>query len=251
MSQLSFTHVPATGFSAFHAKCTTGTWALIDISAYEGASATPLWNASTLVVVKVRTKKVVTELLHSIEGAGGAKGCDRIWDSCQKQLNGLIGVAAVSNDPAKRDAAGRLQKLLLLGAGEGQTRLRYQEEVDFGRKQAALVAQGQSASDVALLGLGPVITEIVAATNALAAAIGHDNSVVAPHRRKAIATMACVSTFGWAAESLGWMVEHAGAGPDRELAEALLATLDELVARYPATTTVATPAPNASPPPSP
>lgn len=248
MSQLSFTHVPSTGFSAFHAKFTTGVWALIDISAYEGTGAMPLWNAPTPVVVKVRMKKVVTELLHSIEGAGGAKACDRIWDSCQKQLKGLIGVAAVSNDPAKRDAAGRLQKMLLLGAGEGQTRLRYQEEVDFGRKQAALVSQGQGAADMALLGLGSVMTEIASATDALAAAIGHGNSVVAPHRRKALATVECVAAFGWAADSLGWMVEHANTGPDRELAVALLATLDELVARYPAIMTPTTHSQDAAPP---
>lgn len=248
MSQLSFTHVPSTGFSSFYAKFTSGVWALIDISAYEGAGAIPLWNAPTLVVVKVRLKKAVVELLHSIEGAGGAKGCDRIWDGCQKQLNGLICVAAASNDPAKRDAAGRLQKMLLLGAGEGQTRLRYQEEVDFGRKQVALVSQGQGAADVALLGLGSVITEIDSATNALAAAIGHGNSVVAPHRRKAMATVACVATFGWAVESLGWMFEHGRPGPDQELAMELLATLNELVARYPAIMTPATHSQEVAPP---
>ncbi len=239
MSQLSFTHVPSTGFSAFHAKFTTGVWALIDISAYEGIGATPLWSAPTLAVAKVRMKKAVMELLHAIDGAGSAKGCDQLWDGCQKQLNGLLGVSAVSNTSAKREAAARLQKILLLGAGEGQTRLRYQEEVDFGRKQVALVSQGQAATDVALLGLTPVIAEIVAATDALAVAIGHGNSVRAPHRRKAMATMGCVATFGWAADSFAWMIEHAGTGPDRELAVALLATLDELITRYPATRTSA------------
>lgn len=234
MSQLSFSNVPMMGFSSFHTDLASGPWGLIDVSGYEGPGAKALWSAPPLVLVKTRLKREVSQLLQSIEGAGGAKGCDRAWDSCQKQLCGLLGVAAESNDMAKREAALRLQKILLLGAGMGQTRLKYQEEVDFGRKQVALVSQGQAAADVTLLGLGPMFADIALATDALALAIDHGHTVHAPYRRKAKATLACVATFEWAANSLTWLMENAGPGPERDLAAGLLATLEELVARYPA-----------------
>lgn len=233
MSQLSFSNVPMMGFSSFYADLAAGAWGVIDVTGYEGPGATPLWNASLFVVVKMRLKREVSQLLQSIEGAGGAKGCDRAWDSCQKQLCGLLGVAAESNDLAKREAAMRLQKILLLGAGMGQTRLKYQEEVDFGRKQAALVSQGQAAADVTLLGLGAMLGDIALATEALALAIDHGHTVYAPYRRKAKATMACVATFEWAATTLTWLMENAGPGTERDLAAQLLESLEELVARYP------------------
>ncbi len=229
MSPLSFTHVPQAGFSAFGAQLSMGVWALVDTIAY-GDPTQPLWNAPMTVVVKIRIKRAVMGLLEAIAGAGGAKGCDRRWDGCQKQLNGLLHVAAVSNDPAKQEAALRLQKMLLLGAGEGQTQLRYQEEVDFARKQVALTSQGQGATDVALLGLGPLMAEIVLATDTLAAVIGHGGTSRTPYRRKANATTMCASTFSWASETLSWMAEHGGAGPERELAIASL-TFSEFSSR--------------------
>ncbi|MBK9259552.1 MAG: hypothetical protein IPM54_06900 [Polyangiaceae bacterium] len=231
MSQLSFAYVPQAGFSSFGATLSSNPWALVDASAYDDP-AKPLWDAPMLVVIKVRMKRSVHGLLVAIAGAGGAKGCDRVWDGCQKQLNGMLGVFAASNDSVKRDAATRLQKTLLLGAGEGQTQLRYQEEVDFGRKQVALVSHGQGAADVALLGLSPMMTEIAAATEALAAVIGHGTTTAPPHMRRAKATAACSMTFGWAAESLEWIIEHGGNAPEREIAMAMHASLKDLVERY-------------------
>ena len=130
----------------------------------------------------------------------------------------------------------RLQKMLLLGAGMGQTKLKYQEEVDYGRKQVALASQGQAAADVMLLGLGAMLGDIALATEALALAIDHGHSVHAPYRRKAKATMACVATFEWAAATLTWLIENAGASPERDLAAQLLGSLEDLVARYPVIT---------------
>ena len=246
MSQLSFTHVPLAGFSAFGAHLLTGVWALVDSSAYEDP-AKPLWDAPTMVVVKVRLHRQVQGLLQAIAGAGGAKACDRAWDGCQKHLNRHLRLQAISNDPAKQQAVTRLQNLLLLGAGEGQTQLRYHEEVDFGRKQMLLVSQGQAATDVQLLGLGPIMAEIALATDALAAAIGYGETSAAPHLRRSKSTIACVTTFGWAAETLGWMIEHGGNSAQRELALSLHASLVELVERYSVSAPISHPQ-EASPP---
>lgn len=231
MSQLSFTHVPLAGFSAYGAQLSTGAWALVDSSAYDDSNKS-LWNTPTLVVVKLRLKRQVQGLLQIIAGAGGAKACDSAFDTCQKHLNRHLRLVSISTDSAKRDAALRLQKLLLLGAGEAQTRLRYHEEVDFGRKQVLLASQGEAAKDVQLIGLGPIMTEIAAATDALANAIGYGETSSAPHQRRAKAVAQCIVTFGWAAETLSWMIEHAGHGSQRELAIALHATLADLVDRY-------------------
>ena len=98
-----------------------------------------------------------------------------------------------------------------------------------------MAAQGQSSQDIALLGLGSVMAEIAQATESLALAIGHGQSVHAPHRRTVVLTRECAATFGWAADTLGWIIERIGAEPEKELAQALRSSLDELVARYPST----------------
>lgn len=232
MSQQSFFHVPHAGFAAFTATLSTGPWALVDTSAYEAQSGIS-WTAPSVVLVKIRLKHTVQGLLVAVSGARNAKGCDRNWDACQKQLCTLLDAAAASTVPAKREAAKRLQRLLLLGAGEGQTKLRYQEEVDFGRIQLQLVAHGQAEADVALLGLEPVLAEIASATDDLANAIGHGVSAVTPHARRAAAIADCVAIFTWASETLEWMVNRGANGSEKDLAVMLLASLTDLASRYP------------------
>ncbi len=249
MSQLSFAYIPLTGFAAFKATLATSPWSQVDTSAYNDP-AKPLWDAPLLVAVKVRVSRAVHGVLVASLGAGSARTCDQTWDGCQKRLNHGIGIHLASADNAQRDAALRLKTMLLLGAGEGQTRLRYQEEVDFGRKQVALVASGQGAADAALLGLTSTINEIAVATEALALAIGHGESVVAPHARRSKAVASCVLTFAWAAEYLDWMVSQAGPGDERAVAMNLLDSLQELASRYPAPTRSPAPAEMAAPPPS-
>ncbi len=231
MSQLSFSHVPMAGFAAFQSTMQGQPWTQVDASAYADPSKS-LWDAGPLVMSKVRLHRSIQQLLVTILGAGGARACDRRWDGAQKQLNGLLEAYAESSDPAKRDAAQRLQGLLLLGGGVAQTLLRYQEEVDFGRKQVALVASDQGAADVTLLGLGPAINEIALATEALATVIGHGETVVPPHARRAKAVAACVQTFGAVAEGLAWLIDQGGDGAERAIATELYASLNELVARY-------------------
>lgn len=233
MSQLSFAHIPSIGFSGFSTTLESAPWTLIDASAYANPS-TPLWDAPLLVTSKVRLGRCTGALFAAMSGAGGAKACDEAWDASQNQLSFQLHGYAVSKDPAKRDAAKRLQTSLLLGRGKGQTQLRYQAEVDFGRNQQLAVAAGQGAADVALLGLGELMHEIAVATEALAAAIAHGETGVTPHQRRIQATSACAKTFGWAAESLLWLIEEGGNGAERETAVACLATLRELTLRYPA-----------------
>lgn len=230
MRQPSFVHVPQAGFSAFDAEFSSGPWALVDTSAYYDPSR-PLWNASLTVVVKLRLKRAVDALLQVISGSGRVRACDCVWDACQKELSALLDAASASNDPAKREAAARLRNLLLPEADERQMKLRYEEEVDFGRLQLSLVEHGQAEADVALLGLEPLLAEIANATDSLADSIRQGFSTE-PQKQTALAVANCVNVFGWAANSLTWMVEQGAEGPEKDLANALLESLWNLSSRY-------------------
>ncbi len=241
MKPLSFTHVPAEGYSGFSTELSTGTWAVVDTSSYEGpnqSASKSLSDASVFVALKLRMKWGIAALVQATEGSGTAKSYDRTWDTLQKQLNALLMASAASMEPAKHEAAKRLQQSLLLGGGEGQTKLRYQQEVDFGRKQVLMTSQGQGAADMTLLGLGVLLASIDAATDSLAEAIGHGDYGHAPHRRRIAATSACGAAFASAAQLLAWIAAH-GTAEDRELAMDLRGPLVELVARYPAKTVTA------------
>jgi hypothetical protein len=66
------------------------------------------------------------------------------WDATERKLYHLISGAAEDRDPEIRGAAERLRPALLSGGGTAQTRLSYDEEVDFGRRQARPRARGAS-----------------------------------------------------------------------------------------------------------
>lgn len=238
MSDVSFSYVPAEGYTAFAVELQSGQWSSIDVSAYAGADGRPiqaLGTAPAFVVLKLQMLGCVVDVTAALESTGSAKGCDNRWDGLQKRLNALVNLGLLSSNPTQKAAAERLQKTLLLGrSGEGQTKLKYQQEVDFGRKQLQLTSDGQGAADVVLLGLGSTMADIGAATNALAAAIGHGTTGLAPAMRKRAAAAACAHTFGSVYKQLDWLVNNGQPGADKEKALALRAPLMELAARYPA-----------------
>ncbi len=234
MKQLIFNHVPAAGFAAFDVELATGDWACVDSSRYEGGprrAAKALEDGPTLPIVKLRLKWAIAALLQAIDVAGDAKECDRNWDTLQNQLASILGARSASTDGIKRAASQRLQGILLLHSNAAQTKLSYQQEVDFGRNQVAHVSQGQGAADVASLGLVPLMLEIAATTEALAMAIGYGNCTQSPQERKLSARATCAATFDSVAYWLDWIAEF-GSEADRERAEALRAPLEQLAARY-------------------
>lgn len=171
------------GFASFNASLQQGDWASIDISPWEAPNQTPaqaLGDAPVLVFLKLRLTWSLAFLLDMLYNANAAKDLDTRWDNGQKQLNALLAAAAVSTDANKREAAKRLQ-------------------------QAMIVAKPEHAQDIALLGLGPAMADIAQATSALAAAIGHGDSDEQPAVRYRLATSACSATFGYVAQTLGWL----------------------------------------------
>lgn len=235
MSDISFAHVPTEGFLSFSALLNTEPWASIDIAPWEGpgqSASQSIGNAPTWVTIKLRLSWTITALSDALSGSATAKDCDVLWDNGQKRLDALLTAAAVHTDPQKREAAQRLQKLLLTGAGQGQTKLKYHQEVDFGHHQAGVVAQGQGAADVALLDLGSVMDEIAQATHTLAAAIGHGKGSGRPFERQKAALSDCASVFSDTVDWLAFLSERGFAADDRERAIALRQSLEAVAKRY-------------------
>lgn len=231
MSQQSFVHVPQAGFSGFLVMLSTGPWAKIDTSSVDDGLI-PVALAPLPVIVKLRLKQAVYDLLQALSEAGNPRAFDRSWETCQRQLRAELAAAAASDNPAKKAAAKRLQDVLLLGVGDNEARLRYQEEVDFGRIQLSLAAHGQTEADVALLGLDPLLTEIAAVTDGLATALGDAAPPSLVHTQKAKAVARCVNVFGWATDAVGWLLETADSAIEKELLRTLHGSLLDLASRY-------------------
>lgn len=237
MDQPSFTSVTQDGFLALGEELGQGAWATIDVTPFfgaDGALIKPICQAPTVGYFKIELLTTIAGLSGARSSTYGASGLDRIWDGLQRQLNLTLSTFATDPDANKRAAAKRLQGLLLLGGGTGQTKLKYHQEVDFGRKQVKVVSQGEAAADAALLGLGGLITSITKATEDLAAGIGHGSTEERPSEQVRVARAACASACSWVADGLSRLVARSEPGADRELATKLLETLTTLAARYPA-----------------
>src|SRR5262245_25291286 len=156
MKDITFTYVPAEGFIGLSNDLLQGAWGLVDATAFEGpdrTAAKPLCDAPFAIHLKLQLAWVLGALMAAKDGAGSAGDLDRSWDATQKRLRSRRDTAAADKDPKKCEAAGRLKKSLTIGSGgEGQTKLRYHQEVDFGRQQLRITSSGQAAADVALLG---------------------------------------------------------------------------------------------------
>jgi hypothetical protein len=252
MRSLVFGNVDPDGFLGFADELDKGEWATIDVTSYlapDGKLLKPLCDAPACVEWKLSLKGAVAAVFDAREGAGSAKELDRLWDGKQKQLAALIQAATNDSDAKKREAAARLHKSLLRGAGTAQTKLRYQQEVDFAKQQALTATSAEVAADVGLLGLGPILDEIAAATAKLAAAIGHGEGSDRPSDRFRGAVAECAAEFASVANRITSATKHGMEGEDRQRAQRLLAPLEALVARYPAPAPAApaTPAAPAAP----
>ncbi|MEI7894679.1 MAG: HD domain-containing phosphohydrolase [Myxococcales bacterium] len=109
---------------------------------------------------------------------------------------------ATDPDANKRAAALRLQKLLLRGGGTGQTRLKYQQEVDFGREQIKAAAKDEAAKDITLLAIDTLMASIHTATENLAGSIGHGETDQRPSEQVRGAKAECAAACIWAVHTL-------------------------------------------------
>lgn len=236
MADVSFGHVPAEGFAAFDTQLEKDAWGAIDVSTYlgqNGRPAKPMGSAPAYATYKVALKVSVSELVLVVQSTAGAKGFDAAWDQAEKHFSAVIVAARKSTNIAVKVAADRLFSAMLLGKGDGQTLLGYQQEVDFGRKQILLSTQPQMAADIALLGLGPMMQTIAGATDALAGAVGQGRADLAPAKQRKALVVKCTQVFGTVYNALDWHTAYGEPGEDREEAIALQTSLKDLAAKYP------------------
>jgi hypothetical protein len=236
MADVSFAHVPAEGFTAFGMQLEKDAWGSIDVSTYlgsDGRPAKPMGDAPTFVSFKIALQIVVSELVLAVQSTVGARGFDAVWDQTEKHFSALVVAARKSSNAPVKAAADRVFAAMLLGRGDGQTQLGYQQEVDFGRKQVHLSGQPQVSADIALLGLGPMIQAIAEATEDLAGAVSHGRADLSPSKQRKALVAKCNQVFGTIHRALDWYAEYGATGQDREKALALQTTLTELATKYP------------------
>lgn len=225
------------GFVAFEPELDDRAWKQIVTKKYEADgkdNAASLLSAPRPVVWKLRLRWSIGAILVAL-GAASLQALDQAWDAAQRRLYHRIAVGVDDEDRAVRDAADRLRSQLLSGSGTAQTQLDFDAEVDFGRQQIALTSEkGPLHGEAKKLKLTDVLAEVHKATEALASGVGRAAGVKrrAPSRvlRDAVAT--CAASFNSVHDEIVWFAERTPAGPERDNLNALLAPLDELLARH-------------------
>jgi hypothetical protein len=261
MTRYGYGYVPDKGFVSLLSDLSEGAWKDISIKKcdHPDQQLTPaLFESSPPAVLwKLRASWAIATLRHAL-GAGSAilDQLDADWDSVQRKLNFTLGSAGEDEDPDKRDAAERLRGALLLGNGIAQTKLGWEEEVDFGRQQVTLTKEGPLADDAKLIGLQPILKAVEKTTEALASGLGRSPEqkrvgTRAARVREALA--GCSAAFNTIHNQITWFLDHTEDGPTRTRLSQLLAPLQALLERYPSKggATNSDPAPEPEPTPAP
>jgi hypothetical protein len=240
MAGYGYGSVPDTGFSAFGQELTQGAWKDVDLK--KGDEKKPiqagLLNAPRPVAWKLRTLWCIAALDDAL-GASAVQTAplDAEWDAAQRAFDLFLLSAAEHNEAAVREAAGRLRKGVLSGAGAAQTKLDLDAEVDFGRQQLSRIAKAPFAADAAMIpGIDAHLQRIEAATEALAKGIGRGTGQkrpAAPSKRLREALSGCSTAFNAIHDDIAWHIEHTPSGKERDHLEALHAPFLALLERYP------------------
>lgn len=244
------------GFVSFLEAFGEGDWKNIDIQPYD--SEEMLLKASfvtlpALVQRKLEGTWAIRTLIQTMSVGNNAE-LDSEWDAAQRSFAAGVASEEDHKEPAHRAAAGRLRTALLSGAGTLQTMLDLDGEYEFGKQQLLLAEEKPLAADIALTGLGPKLERIREATVALGQGIGRvpgKNRTKARSLRIREALQECTGAFNAIHHDLEWAIAHVPSGPDRAMLERLLAPLQALLERYPATPATATDAAKATPAPTP
>jgi hypothetical protein len=243
MARYGYGYVTDKGFASFARELSEGAWKDVLIKKHDTEAEPPiakgsLKEAALPVVWKLRATWEVRALLRAM---GTATADDLVkldgeWDSSQRALNLALLSEAEHKDVEHREAAERLRTALLMGGGTGQTQLSYEKEVDFGTAQTDLASKAPLSADVKKVGIAAHLKRVREATEALAVGLGRtpgQTRAASRARRIRDALAACAAAFNAIHEELGWIIEHAAPGPDRQELEALHAPFLALLDRYP------------------
>lgn len=241
MTRHGYGYVSEKGYMAFTHDLGEGAWAAISITAYDNPEHTLPANPFSVppdIAWKLRAAWAIAVLRDALGASPEVlAGLDARWDASQRKLFHLLGAAESDQSKAIQDAAKRLKGALLSGNGTEQTTLSYDEEVDYGRNQVALMSSGPLVADVTLLGLAAMRDQISQDTEALGQGIGRgpgEKRVPSRSRRIRAAVASCAAAFNGIHGEIAWMIEHTPPGAVRTQLEAMLAPFQALLERYPA-----------------
>ena len=160
---------------------------------------------------------------------------DKSWDRGQQRLTAATLLKQTDPDQAVVKAADLIAATLLWEGGAlGQTKLSYEDEVDFGLRQIELSKRADIAAALQAAGLETIFGEASAATKELEAGLNR-----APDQRKALApaaalraaTRECARRFTLAYSMIEELAAITDSGPDADHLRALLTPLDQLAQR--------------------
>ena len=253
-----YSNVGDKGYVSFSSALEEGGWKDISIKPYDSEGMVikvPLATMPVGVRWKLAGTWAIRTLVRSMSVGDNAE-LDSEWDAAERSFSAGVASEEDHQEASHRAAAGRVRTALLSGAGTQQTMLDLDGEFEFGQKQLVLAEEKGLAADLKLLGLGPKLDRIRAATLALGAGIGRapgKNRSKARSLRIRDALQGCSGAFNGIHYDLEWAIAHSPSGPDRDKLESMLAPFQALLERYPATaadeaTAAPVPAPAATPP---
>lgn len=237
MASYGYGNIPARGFLGFEPELESGAWGEINTKKHEEAAradGAALLAAPQLVAMKLRMRFGIAAVLAAF-GATPLTKLDEAWDATQRRLFHRIAVHVDDPDADLRARADRLFSQLLSGTGIAQTRLDYDDEVDWGRRQVALTKPGGAlAEDAKKLRLGDVLAEVATTTEALAKGLGREAGTTRkpPSRKLRDAVAECAASFNAVHEALVFYAGRTAPGPERDRLLALVAPLERLLERH-------------------
>jgi hypothetical protein len=235
-----FSYVDTDGFISFKKELESNSWKEFDISPWLDGRGGSLLQAPFVLVCKVRLHRALSSLATVLQQISSTNltELDSRWDSLQRRLHYKTADLSESEDAKISSAALRVRSATLKGEGTAQTKLTYQKEVAWGRKQVTLCREKPLSDDVALLELSGLIDEIEKATEAFAQAIntsgtGESSEATARNDRLLDAKAECRQAFNSAVNNLEWQLEQRELSPaEKTSIEACLAPLRVLLERY-------------------
>ncbi len=241
MTGLGYSSVPLVGFAGFGEVLQEGTWATIavpDVLLRGPLDLAALDRLGTLAQWKVRLQRATHAAVSISAAAQPLAELDATWDNAQHRLALLVEFAECATNPAMQAAGTRLRARLMppVVGVNAPTLLAYTKEVYYGQAQIAAARQPNVQADIALAGLSECMSQVTAATYALAEGIGltGGTSRLLTNRAEVRATRTvCVSVFNRVHGDMEWLLANSAESPWRSTVAMLCQSLTDLLSLYP------------------
>ncbi len=179
-------------------------------------------------------KRVLGDAIHAVVvaqgGANDATAAGPAWVLAERRFCAAVDLLVLDGDPAIVQAAKRVRDVLCDGATD-VVRRSVDAKVDFGRNQLAVAATDDLAPLVAKLGLRDRLEDVRRCTDDLDDTRQDEDGRTSRSRRIVQATIACAAAFNWVHEGLQIASQRATSAVARESIDALIAPLEQLLAR--------------------